>query len=65
MNRGQGASLRLGYRVAADAGAAYVVTTDADGQYDPADIPALLAPIIEDRADFVSGFAPARPHVPR
>jgi glycosyltransferase involved in cell wall biosynthesis len=55
VNRGQGASLRLGYRVAADAGATYVVTTDADGQYDPADIPALLAPIVEDRADFVSG----------
>jgi glycosyltransferase involved in cell wall biosynthesis len=55
VNRGQGASLRLGYRVAADGGAAYVVTTDADGQYDPADIPALLAPILEGRADFVSG----------
>ncbi len=55
VNRGQGASLRLGYRVAAEAGASYIVTTDADGQYDPADIPALLAPIIEDRADFVSG----------
>ena len=41
--------------IAADGGAAYVVTTDADGQYDPADIPAVLAPIIEDRADFVSG----------
>ena len=40
---------------AADAGATYVVTTDADGQYDPADIPALLAPIVADRADFVSG----------
>jgi glycosyltransferase involved in cell wall biosynthesis len=55
VNRGQGASLRLGYRLAAEGGAAYIVTTDADGQYDPADIPALLAPIIEERADFVSG----------
>ncbi len=55
VNRGQGASLRLGYCLAADGGAAYIVTTDADGQYNPADIPALLAPIIEDRADFVSG----------
>jgi glycosyltransferase involved in cell wall biosynthesis len=54
-HRGQGAALRLGYRVAAERGARYLVTTDADGQYDPGEIPALLAPILEDRADFVSG----------
>jgi len=54
-NRGQGAALRLGYRLAAQHGASYVVSIDADGQYDPKEIPALLAPIIEDRADFVSG----------
>jgi glycosyltransferase involved in cell wall biosynthesis len=55
VNRGQGASLRLGYRLATEGGAAYLVTTDADGQYDPADIPALLAPIVDGDADFVSG----------
>jgi len=54
-NRGQGAALRLGYRVADVQGAEYIVTTDADGQYDPADIPALLAPIVAGEADFVSG----------
>jgi hypothetical protein len=54
-NRGQGAALRLGYRVARDHGAAYVITTDADGQYAVADMPALLRPILDDRADFVSG----------
>ena len=32
VNRGQGAALRLGYRIARDGGAAYIVTTDADGQ---------------------------------
>jgi Glycosyl transferase family 2 len=54
-NRGQGAALRLGYQVAREHGAAYIVTTDADGQYDVSDMPVLLAPILEDRADFVTG----------
>jgi hypothetical protein len=54
-NRGQGAALRLGYRVAREHGAAYVITTDADGQYDVADFPTVLAPILDGRADFVSG----------
>ncbi|MBA8795668.1 hypothetical protein FHX74_003304 [Friedmanniella endophytica] len=55
VNRGQGAALRLGYRLAARYGASLVVTTDADGQYDIAELDRLLAPIVEDRADFVTG----------
>jgi hypothetical protein len=54
-NRGQGAALRLGYRVAREHGAAYILTTDADGQYAVADLPVVLAPILEGRADFVTG----------
>jgi glycosyltransferase involved in cell wall biosynthesis len=54
-NRGQGAALRLGYRLAADCGARYVVTTDADGQYDGAELEILVRPLVEDRADFVTG----------
>lgn len=54
-NRGQGAALRLGYRLAAERGARYVITTDADGQYDIAEMPELLQPLIDDEADFVSG----------
>ena len=54
-NRGQGAALRLGYRLAADCGARYVVTTDADGQYDSAELATLVRPLAEDRADFVTG----------
>ena len=54
-NRGQGAALRLGYRIARDHGASYIVTTDADGQYDVADLPAVLKPVVDDRADFVTG----------
>jgi glycosyltransferase involved in cell wall biosynthesis len=55
VNRGQGAALRLGYRVARDGGASYIVTTDADGQYNPAEIERLLAPILAGEADFVTG----------
>jgi glycosyltransferase involved in cell wall biosynthesis len=55
VNRGQGAALRLGYRIAREGGAQYIVTTDADGQYNPADIESLLAPIIAGNADFVTG----------
>jgi glycosyltransferase involved in cell wall biosynthesis len=54
-NRGQGAALRLGYRLAFEAGAKYVVTTDADGQYDAAELPVLLAPLLAGSADFVTG----------
>ena len=54
-NRGQGAALRLGYRIAREGGATYVVTTDADGQYEPTDIPRVLQPVVDGRADFVSG----------
>jgi glycosyltransferase involved in cell wall biosynthesis len=55
VNRGQGAALRLGYRLARLGGARYIVTTDADGQYNPAEIEALMAPILADEADFVTG----------
>jgi len=55
VNRGQGAALRLAYRVAREHGARLVVTTDADGQYDVADMPAVLGPVVRGEADFVTG----------
>lgn len=55
VNRGQGAALRLGYRIARDGGARYIVTTDADGQYNPREIELLLAPVVAGDADFVTG----------
>jgi glycosyltransferase involved in cell wall biosynthesis len=55
VNRGQGAALRLGYRIAREGGAEYIVTTDADGQYNPAEIEKLMAPILAGEADFVTG----------
>ncbi|MBA2444494.1 MAG: glycosyltransferase [Nocardioidaceae bacterium] len=55
VNRGQGAAMRLGYRVARDHGAQYIITTDADAQYDTADFPTVLTPLLEGAADFVTG----------
>ncbi|HEY7440601.1 MAG TPA: glycosyltransferase family 2 protein [Acidimicrobiia bacterium] len=55
LNRGQGAALRLAYTVAAAHGAEYLVSLDADGQYDPADIPSILAPVVDGEADLVTG----------
>ena len=55
VNRGQGAALRVAYRLAREGGASYVVSLDADGQYNPAEIPSLLEPIVAGEVDFVSG----------
>ena len=54
-NRGQGAALRLGYYLARTYGGELIVTTDADGQYDVAEIPALIQPLRDGAADFVTG----------
>jgi glycosyltransferase involved in cell wall biosynthesis len=55
VNRGQGAALRLGYRIAREGEAAYIITTDADGQYNPAEMQRVLAPVVAGEADFVTG----------
>ena len=55
VNRGQGAALRLGYRLARDGGADYIVTTDGDGQYNPAEMDRVLGPVLAGAADFVTG----------
>lgn len=41
-NQGKGAALRMGFRHALELGCRAVVTLDADGQHDPAEIPAFL-----------------------
>jgi glycosyltransferase involved in cell wall biosynthesis len=42
-NQGKGAALRAGFSAALGEGAEAVITLDADGQHDPAEIPAFLA----------------------
>jgi glycosyltransferase involved in cell wall biosynthesis len=55
VNRGQGAALKLGYWLARARGAEVIVTIDADGQYDAADLERVVEPILSGQADFVSG----------
>jgi glycosyltransferase involved in cell wall biosynthesis len=52
VNQGKGAALRTGFALARGR---VVVVQDADLEYDPADIPGLIAPILEGHADVVYG----------
>jgi Glycosyl transferase family 2 len=54
-NRGQGAALRLGYRLAREHGARFIATLDADGQYDPGELSQVVGPLVGGYADFVTG----------
>ena len=54
-NRGQGAALRLGYHLAKEHGAEYIVTTDGDGQYDNSELAELVGPVLDGSADFATG----------
>jgi len=54
-NQGKGAALRAGFRYALAHGFAAVITLDADGQHDPAEIPAFLQVFSESGADLIIG----------
>lgn len=54
-NRGLAAAFRSGIEKALAEGADVIVNTDADNQYEGADIPALVAPIVDGKADVVIG----------
>lgn len=58
-NVGKRLSLIRGYRIAKGE---VVVTLEADGQHHPDDIPRLVGPILNDRADLVIGVRPELPH---
>jgi len=59
MKRGYLGATKTCLRTAPDG---VVVTLDADGEHDPADIPGLVRPILDGKADLVFG---RREHVPR
>jgi glycosyltransferase involved in cell wall biosynthesis len=53
VNLGHGVALRVGYHLCIERGVRFVVTLDADGQNDPAELPVMLEPLVTDAADFV------------
>lgn len=55
VNKGKGAALKTGFTAAADLGADIIVTMDSDGQHNPAEIPRLVAPIMDGTAEMVNG----------
>lgn len=58
VNRGLATAFMTGIDAALQHGADVIVNTDADNQYEAADIPLLVHPILEHRADMVIGARP-------
>jgi glycosyltransferase involved in cell wall biosynthesis len=54
-NLGIGGAVQTGYQYAREGGFDVAVQVDGDGQHDPTQIPLLLEPILEGRADMVVG----------
>ncbi len=55
VNQGKGAALRSGFRAALEQGCDFVITLDADGQHDPAEIPAFLEAYAATQTDLIIG----------
>jgi dolichol-phosphate mannosyltransferase len=54
-NLGAGAAVRSIYRIAREKGCAIAVTIAGNGKDDPEEVPRLVAPILDGRADLVQG----------
>ena len=54
-NRGLGAAVRTGFDVARSLDAVACAFLDADGEYDPSELPRLFAPVVDGEADYVVG----------
>ena len=54
-NLGHGVALRVGYQLAREGGAEYIVTLDGDGQWNPTELPRVLEPVVTGEADFSIG----------
>ena len=63
MPRGVGAAFHTALAFATGQGVDLLVTIDADGQFDPRDIPAVVAPVVAGDADFVTASRFADPQL--
>ncbi len=54
-NRGVGAAIATGYRLARAEGADLIAVMAGDAQMNPADLPSLLAPLLSGEADYAKG----------
>ncbi|BBL66260.1 glycosyltransferase (family 2) [Methanosarcina mazei TMA] len=54
-SQGKAEALRAGFNAAAALGSDIIVTMDPDGRHNPADIPVLVAPIMDGNAEMVNG----------
>ncbi|MBM3165928.1 MAG: glycosyltransferase family 2 protein [Chloroflexi bacterium] len=61
--KGAGAATQSGFQAARTNGADILVTLDGDGQHNPDEIPALISPITEGKADLVIGSRFPQPHL--
>ncbi len=55
VNQGVGAAMVTGFRLALERGADVVVKMDGDGQMDPAQLPALLEPVVSEGCAYAKG----------
>ncbi|HKQ58581.1 MAG TPA: glycosyltransferase family 2 protein [Candidatus Eisenbacteria bacterium] len=55
VNRGVGAAIRTGLMAAKQEGFAFAAILSGDDQHEPDELPRVLAPLFEDRADLVQG----------
>ena len=55
-NEGLGVTFKHGLEAAVGMGADIIVNIDGDGQYNATEIPALVRPVLENRADIVLGW---------
>lgn len=55
VNRGKGMAVNTAFQWAKENGVQAVVLLDGDGQHNPAEIPVVLKPVLEDEADVVVG----------
>lgn len=66
-NKGKAAAVSSAFDYAKKVGCKALVLLDGDGQHDPAYIPSLVKPVLEDKADMVVGsrYLQIRSHIPR